>query len=383
MASLKAVTQGTYRVCPPEDTLARIRPLFPLLGITRLADVTSLDVLGIPVYEAIRPSSRNLVVTEGKGLSPVLAQVSAAMESIEFWHAEDVSIHRWSTAKEPDNELGYEFSDMASSQGMNVSWHDDVTPDWSLLDDETLIPWVKAQFLGQTRNTWVPHGRIELDFTLSTEWRPPLFLNSSKGLASGNTVQEAALYAVYEVLERHAFASCHRHMRRPVPLRELAGAGSAQLVEHFHRVGVTVEVFDVSEPIATPCYNARIWSEDFPLPSAGLGCHLDADAALCRALTEAAQSRLAKISGARDNISTRVYEALDDSTSSELAANTSESSTYVPPESASSETLAEDLGTMSKRIRDLNQGDAIIADLSRPDIGVPVVKVIAPHLRLE
>src|SRR5215470_1129527 len=58
------------------------------LGITRVANVTGLDWVGIPVYNAIRPNSRSLSVSQGKGVTHTAAKVSAYMESAEYWHAE-------------------------------------------------------------------------------------------------------------------------------------------------------------------------------------------------------------------------------------------------------------------------------------------------------
>src|SRR3989441_10190745 len=82
---------GTIRHCSPQETLARVRSLFPMFGITRLANVTGLDRIGIPVWLCIRPNARCLSVSQGKGLDDDLARVSAVMESIELHHAEDVA----------------------------------------------------------------------------------------------------------------------------------------------------------------------------------------------------------------------------------------------------------------------------------------------------
>jgi ribosomal protein S12 methylthiotransferase accessory factor len=87
----KAFLRGTHRVCSPEETWERIQPAFGPAGLTRVADVTRLDVIGIPVFQAVRPRSRNLSVSQGKGATPMAARVSAAMEALELWHAEDVS----------------------------------------------------------------------------------------------------------------------------------------------------------------------------------------------------------------------------------------------------------------------------------------------------
>src|SRR3954470_19537040 len=76
------------RACSAEDTLRRVRPWFETFGITRLARVTLLDLVGIPVWTAVRPNSRTLSVSQGKGLDDDAARASAAMEALELAVAE-------------------------------------------------------------------------------------------------------------------------------------------------------------------------------------------------------------------------------------------------------------------------------------------------------
>jgi hypothetical protein len=59
--------EGTHRVETPLDTLARIKPLFADMGITRVANITHLDRLGIPTWCAIRPICKQVQVSNGKG----------------------------------------------------------------------------------------------------------------------------------------------------------------------------------------------------------------------------------------------------------------------------------------------------------------------------
>ena len=61
------------------------------LGISRLADVTGLDRIGIPVVMACRPNARSLAVSQGKGLDRDAARASALMEAIELYHAERIA----------------------------------------------------------------------------------------------------------------------------------------------------------------------------------------------------------------------------------------------------------------------------------------------------
>ncbi len=80
--------ENSYRSRTPEETLEIIQPYIKHAGITRLADLTGLDNIGVPVYAAIRPRSKNLSTAQGKGLTHQLAQCSAYMEAIEHFYAE-------------------------------------------------------------------------------------------------------------------------------------------------------------------------------------------------------------------------------------------------------------------------------------------------------
>src|SRR5215469_7553321 len=88
---LKGFCIGTHRLVAPSDTLARVRPHALRMGITRLGNVTGLDRIGIPVVVAIRPNSRSVSVSQGKGLTLSQAMASALMEAAEGFHAEDIA----------------------------------------------------------------------------------------------------------------------------------------------------------------------------------------------------------------------------------------------------------------------------------------------------
>ncbi len=76
---------GAPRRCPPRKTLARLTPFFSAMGITRVANVTGLDNIGIPVVMVCRPNSRGLAVSQGKGLDLDSAKVSGLMEAAELF----------------------------------------------------------------------------------------------------------------------------------------------------------------------------------------------------------------------------------------------------------------------------------------------------------
>jgi len=60
-------TQGTWRIRAPNETLAAVLPRARAAGVTRLATITHLDRIGLPVVMAIRPASRGLSVWSARG----------------------------------------------------------------------------------------------------------------------------------------------------------------------------------------------------------------------------------------------------------------------------------------------------------------------------
>src|SRR5262245_26697295 len=88
LAGPKGFWQGTQRSVPPAETLENIRPHFAAFGITRLANITGLDWIGIPVTLAIRPNAATLSQGSGKGFTLEAALTSGAMETLEIHHAE-------------------------------------------------------------------------------------------------------------------------------------------------------------------------------------------------------------------------------------------------------------------------------------------------------
>jgi ribosomal protein S12 methylthiotransferase accessory factor len=90
--AIKGFWRGTQRSVSPAETLERIRPYLPTFGITRLANITGLDWIGIPVTLAIRPNASTLSNGSGKGFTMAAAMTSGAMEALELYHAEEANL---------------------------------------------------------------------------------------------------------------------------------------------------------------------------------------------------------------------------------------------------------------------------------------------------
>ena len=80
----KWTVNGTSRIKPAKETLEKVIPISKRIGVTRLADITDMDVLRIPNYSAVMPGTEDYIwVYSGKGPTKEHAMASALMESIE------------------------------------------------------------------------------------------------------------------------------------------------------------------------------------------------------------------------------------------------------------------------------------------------------------
>lgn len=338
-----------------------------------MADLTGLDVIGIPVFQAVRPNARTLSVSQGKGVTPELARASAAMEAIELWHAEEMPpASTAATVAELADELPYSVFDLPLAQR-------------SALSADSRLRWSPATPVGGVGTVWVPQECVRLgrQATAAGRGRLPLFRRSSNGLASGNTPQEALLHALYEVMERDACARVAHggaDADSGVHLESVSGT-SHSLLERFAAADIDVRIRDLTPTAGLPCYGAEIRSHAVPLRFGGYGCHRDPDVALCRALTEAAQSRLTLIAGAREDIPAEAYDWL--ASCRRLPSRFGDSATsrsFPGADPVPRGSFADDLRLVVEAMRPRCPDGVYWVDLTHQQFGIPVVKVIAPGM---
>lgn len=366
----KRYYQGTHRTRPPEETWAAIAPVLERVGITRVADVTSLDSLGIPVYQVVRPASRNLSVSQGKAVTHAAARVSGTMEAIELWHAEDLEHLVQVTL--PLREMQY-----ANPLAVETfKWR----PDSRLLDAVPMA-WLEATSLTRNRLGWLPRQMLELDFTVPRTLRPQPFHLTSNGLASGNCREEALVHSLCELIERHGLYLAHSGGRPRVPLdlESIEADYCLDLIRRIRGAGMRCAAHDLTWEVGVPTIVVDLVARDLPNVWRGAGCHPDPSVALSRALTEAAQSRLTYISGARDDL-TQFSEHQD-------PAGAFTGFVVPVPErrmeeitNLASGDVETDLGRLLDRLHLLDY-EPFMVDLTRDEIGVPVVMAWIAGLR--
>ena len=370
--SEKLVSIGTHRSCTPEETLARVRPFLLQMGITRVAEITHLDDLDIPIFQAIRPNSRNVSVSQGKGVTKALAKASAVMESIETWHAEQPQLLPvYASVRDMDTQIPYAVYDLSLNKRHIL--HDALELEW--------FPASTLQVSGLYGNdTYIPADLIRLDFTAKDQWCPPLFSVQSNGLASGNTLEEAMLHALYEIVERDTFERVRReeiHAVRVEPTT-VDGMASMYLIEKLQRANTTFQIFYVQGATGIPCFKAMITSPSYSIVTSGYGCHLDRDVALSRALSEAAQTRLTMIAGSRDDIDSLSYRRLQGRMMS-FPSTTQIRQNFQEVPSIATPYLQKDLQEVICRVLSVFRNPPIVVDLTHQVFNIPVVFVVVPR----
>ena len=362
---------GTHRAASLAATWKRFSPAAEHAGITRIAELTGLDTLGIPVWAAVRPMGKSLSTQQGKGISREAARISALMESLETWTAENIALPAIRASAKSLGPRAVDVRRLPRPRGK--------------LDRDARWRWVEGWDLVGDRAVLVPLEAVTLDTTFT---RPPVFDISSNGLASGNALVEAIVHGLCEVLERHAEAAWRRAGGdRRIVLDTIVDPVCLALIEQVTRTGARIFVWDLEGPI--PTAGAAIM-EDPREPAwralgfyQGFGAHLAPEVAVARAITEAAQTRLTYIAGARDDFFGFDYaKATDPELLADLwdrlAAPCEEPALFDDLPRVETRGLGEDLEALVAICVEHGAPQVIAVDLTHEALRVPVAKVIVP-----
>lgn len=381
----KTFLRGTHRALAPEKTVERVRGLQSVMGITRVANVTGLDRVGIPVFMVCRPNSRSIAISQGKGLDFASARASGLMESIEGYHAERITLPLKFASYE---ELCYTHN-LAP-----IEWLP--KPIDSVFHPHLRMLWIEGYDLLQQTSMWVPYELVHLDYTLPFPPGMGCFVASSNGLASGNHLLEAISHGICEVVERDAQAlwnleSDQRKNDSRIDLDTVDDPDCRELLSKYERAGISVVVWGVTSNVGIPAFFCLITDRsNNPLhlmpPANGSGCHPVREVALLRALTEAAQGRLTYIAGSRDDIPRADYQRMfslrDLQHYRQLAEARGPMRDFGNTPSQKFATFQEDVQWELEKLESAGIKSVIVVDLTKPEFRLPVVRVIIPQMEL-
>ena len=378
--ALKVYRLGTHRTVPPDETLARLMPLLPGMGITRIANITGLDLIGIPVVMVCRPNSRSVAVAQGKGLDLAAAKVSGVMESIETFHAERVALPlRLAT-----------YAELCRSESVAEVPRLPFSVRGRFADDLPIL-WVAGRDLMGGGTAWVPYECVHTDYTLPFPQGSLCFAANTNGLASGNHALEATSHGLAEVIERDAITLWKQRddasrKSTVVDLDTVDDAACRALLDRLAAAGIDVMVWDATSDVGVATFYCLLVGQQtgFADPEYGSGCHPSRAIALSRALTEAAQARTTYIAGSRDDFVPELYAGsvrerrLRDCRA--LLASRAPARAFRDVPSFEADDIAADVDWMLRQLARAGMAQALVVDLTIAEYGLPVVRVVVPGL---
>ena len=406
-------TSGGSRTVAPEVTLARYRHLVsPISGVvTWLKRTTDEDDPWLHVHWAgsnlgmrsrslssLRRSLRSK--SAGKGSTREQSEVSALCEAVErysgAYHGDEIRIRRrlcdFAGQEEvihPNDAQLFSDSQLDNAADINAKGHPyNVVP--PRLDPEAEIDWTPVWSLTFERHRYVPTSML---YSMAAEQRRPTdLIADSNGCAAGNTMEEAILQGFYELVERDAFAIWwYNRLRMPtVDLASFEDEYLASASDHYARYERDLWMLDVTSDIGIPTFVALSRRPDAPTEDIiyGAGAHGHPRIAALRAICELNQC-LTWLP--RPNTDSRPM--IDDPMAlwwwrtarladcSWLAPAAGE-----PCRKASEYPVIDSADTREdvEHCRALVEAEGLeflVLDQTRPDVGMPVVRVIVPGMR--
>jgi YcaO-like protein with predicted kinase domain len=242
---------------------------------------------------------------------------------------------------------------------------------------------------------WLPYELVHTNFSLPLPTGSGAFVMSSNGLASGNHPLEAISHAICEVVERDANAlwsargGTARHETR-VNAGTIDDADALALLDRIEGAGLAVGLWNTTSDVGLASFRCvvvdRVPNHMRQLYFAfGSGCHPVRTIALIRAITEAVQCRLTYIAGARDDADRDFFERARNPDRvarlrEQVEAGASTGADFQSIPSFDGEDFAADVAHERACLASVGLGDVTFVDLTRPEFGVPVVRVVVPGL---
>ncbi len=341
-------------------------------------DATAEDRIGLPVFTCsrIRPDASRTYHT-GKGLTKVQAQVSLTMEAIERFSSE---------YREDDRNRLIKGSFRELSTSCRVLHPERlILPKFNDFREDISYHWVEGFDLDSGEAVLVPACSVYHPFGIDD---PELMATHTNGVAAGNTMEEAVLHGLLEVVERDAWSIVKfgRLTAESVSIDDependflLTIAGKLRDAE------IDVSLRDYTPDLGIPVIAAKAHdlAIDKLMPMEGFGAHLDPKAAASRALMEVATTRglLFQQHGAGRLVEARPLYLFEAFASDVLGDD--------PPAKSLSELVVgysndilTDIRSVCARLREHGLPQVIVVNLTRKEIQVPTARVIVPGMEV-
>lgn len=377
----KYARETGIRAVPPEETLARVLPLLGTAGLGEPEDITSKDEIGIPVFSVDRMETAMGVPKyyNGKGVTREQAEASAVMESIE----------RYSAEPRDDDEVVFGTYEQACDVMATIPPADLILPIWALDNLQGAeIAWTEGWDILRGERVWVPACAVFYPYIPDTDLQ--LFKYHTNGLASGNNMEEAVLHATFELVERDAWSIAEY---RNLPVSDVIADPDSlpgKLIAKFAEHGVEVHLKDLTCDTGIPTIGAAaddVVTKDPEMLTIGVGTHLDPEIAAVRAITEVAQSRATHRDGKKINAQLQRatvqmgYERVKELNRLWFGEGRGSVKLSDIPDGSTDDVL-DDFEVVLGRLVDAGFDRVVAVDLTRPELDVPVVRMVIPGMEV-
>lgn len=367
-AELKASPSTPWSRPPAQETAARALEVLVENGIiagVEMRHEASLSPIALlrkwQVDISVRNGDLNYTLqgqatTYGRGLSVADARASYAMEMVERASAY-ASVNEGGIVgtTRPIPLFKARYSEL-QTQGRAA-----LDPNSLSLDipyDDASLYWLEAQQASDNSCVLAPAQAVYLFCNLD---EPALMQSAgSTGLASGNTLAEAKVAALTEILERDAEAVTPFSKQRCFTLRS-TDARLQSLLDDYTMRGIQVQFQDITTEFGLPCYQCFVRGHKGTLARA-TGANLNGARAALAALTEVPYPypNGPRSGPALPNLPERILEELPD---------------------YSLESPTRNLALLEKLLHSHGL-HVLYVEVSRADLEFPVVRAIVPGLEL-
>ena len=367
----------THRAKTPDSTLQFIERMKEVIGMKSFWNATSVDRIGIPVFtcDRLRPDGSTTSHT-GKGVSPIQAQVSITMEAIERYCSEFMKEYRkmlipgsYNLLRTQCNVLDPETLILSS----NSNYHHDGE-----------IYWVRGYDLLREEMILVPACAVYHPYH---EDKTFLFATHTNGIAAGNTMEEAVIHGLAEVIERDAWSIAQYTLNYTDALFIEDRPENQFIIDIFKKLeAAEIEIFakDITSDIGVPVVAA--FSRDLVhrrmLPIDGFGAHLDPRVAMIRALLEVTTTRALFLQkyGLEGMQGSPLYLSSREEDNHDPRFYAYRQKGFSELEVGYSQDILQDIRSIMKRLSSRGLTRVIAVNLTRKDVGIPTVRMIVPGM---
>ncbi|MBR0693086.1 TOMM precursor leader peptide-binding protein [Bradyrhizobium lablabi] len=397
------MTSGGYRTVSSRTTVARFKKhVSPLTGVVTRLERIEVDLpmntnfyaqhnFSAPAHNIDQLRSGLSGGSFGKGSTAEQGEASALMEAIErysgIFQGDEIRIRKRFTDFPPGDAIRPNdillFSDEQYRTRALPNHHDThhTQPAPDPFDPSAKIEWSPVWSLRDKRFKQIPTSLLYFFYD-----GPAAFAADSNGCAAGNTREEAIVQGFLELMERDAYAIWwyNRSQRAEVDLNQFDDSYVRDLKTQLEESGRRLWVLDITSDLGVPTYVAIVhWMQNGQENiEFGSGAHFDPRIALLRSLTELNQFLSIGLMGGGSGEKPSL-DGVNPLRLEEYPFLIPSSNPTIPPANASKVPLDNTRAQVDACVDIAERAglDFLVLDQTRPDVEVPVVRVIVPGMR--